>query len=406
MSVLFLSHSSRNDKVAREVLAWLESQGHESVFVVHDNIEGGEPWEDRLYTELRRCRALIALVSADWLQSKWCIAEVNHAQALRRVVIPLHIASCGANGKIGGLLAARGPPAFSRVQAIDWLTDDDAKLRLGRTLESLGLDAKSLFVWKGDRPPFPGYPPFESADAPVFFGRDNEIVEILSQLDGCRAKDRTRLLVIQGASGSGKSSLLRAGIIPRLERDLEHWIVVPPFRPLNNPFNEMFQALSSIASKPLPAPPPTDQRDEAECVRTSSEWICQAAQHLRTERNRLEATVSISIDQFEESVNRTEAASADASLSDRGTRFLLALRDALAQSDHRLLVIATLRTDTIGALQRHRALRERADTGDVISTKAIQLGALPKTSFHAIIQGPADLAGLTFGSGLVGRIVD
>ena len=91
MSFIFLSHSTMDDSMAGAVRDWLAAEGHQSIFLDHEGIVGGELWEERLYTELRRCRALLALVSSDWLVSPWCIAEANHAQALRKPVIPLCI---------------------------------------------------------------------------------------------------------------------------------------------------------------------------------------------------------------------------------------------------------------------------------------------------------------------------
>src|SRR4051812_23997070 len=65
VSFIFVSHHSRDDAAACTLRDWLQKEGHAAVFLDHDTeagIAGGEPWEERLYTELRRCRALIALV--------------------------------------------------------------------------------------------------------------------------------------------------------------------------------------------------------------------------------------------------------------------------------------------------------------------------------------------------------
>jgi len=58
--------------------------------------------------------------------------------------------------------------------------------------------------------PFKGLAPFEAADAEYFFGRERLVAEIIARLVG------TPLLGIVGASGSGKSSVLRAGVLPAL----------------------------------------------------------------------------------------------------------------------------------------------------------------------------------------------
>lgn len=402
MSVLFVSHASKSDAGASTILAWLGEWGYDAVFVDHDAAEGlvgGEPWEERLYTELRRCRALIALVDSAWLGSKWCIAEANHAQALRKPVIPIYLEDRKTSETFAKLLAANAPPVFARVQSLTTVTLEDTKARLKQALSNLGLDAANVFSFKGSRPPYPGLPPFEKDDAPVFFGRDQEITDLLALLNSCRAANRPRWVQIQGASGSGKSSLLRAGLLPRLERDTDHWIILPPFRPLADPLRELSQVLSA----PLPAPEGT----EAAVVAAWAQWIIDAAASIRTGAQRPQATVLLSIDQLEEAVDPSRAgALRDEDSLDRATLFLIALREALARSDHRLLVISTLRADTIGDFQRHRAMRERSSQGDVIRVEARLIGTLPKASFFAIIQGPADLAGLRFDEGLVGRIVD
>src|SRR6185436_20909666 len=58
--------------------------------------------------------------------------------------------------------------------------------------------------------PFPGIRPFEMDETNLFFGRDGQSDELLKRMQ------RTRLLAVVGTSGSGKSSLIRAGLLPAL----------------------------------------------------------------------------------------------------------------------------------------------------------------------------------------------
>lgn len=87
--------------------------------------------------------------------------------------------------------------------------------------------------------PFPGLRAFSEDDAEMFFGRDYEIEQILVHLARARG-DGPRHVVIEGASGTGKSSLLRAGVLSRLRgRDsstASRWEVVNlrPSDPLEN----------------------------------------------------------------------------------------------------------------------------------------------------------------------------
>ena len=81
------------------------------------------------------------------------------------------------------------------------------------------------FAWPPvDRPnadPFPGLSAFTEGDAGIFFGRDSDILRGLDKLRLLRRRGHPRLLVIQSASGAGKSSFLRAGLWPRTSRDAD-----------------------------------------------------------------------------------------------------------------------------------------------------------------------------------------
>ena len=106
--------------------------------------------------------------------------------------------------------------------------------RLKRGLQRSGLDAR-FFPWPPEteplRPPFRGLRHFESEDAGIFLGREAAIIEALDRLRGIRDQAPPRFLVILGSSGAGKSSFLRAGLIPRLARDDRNFLPLPVVRP-------------------------------------------------------------------------------------------------------------------------------------------------------------------------------
>src|SRR5262249_1782710 len=91
--------------------------------------------------------------------------------------------------------------------------------------------------WR-DRSPFRGLKAFETEDAWLFFGRESETEELLEQLR------RSPVLSVVGNSGSGKSSLVRAGLIPALQQGRfcpggssnEEWRIAV-FRPSVAPFD-------------------------------------------------------------------------------------------------------------------------------------------------------------------------
>jgi hypothetical protein len=76
-----------------------------------------------------------------------------------------------------------------------------------------------MFHWDPSRPPYPGLLAFQEQDAAIFFGRDDEIRGGLDRLNSLRSLGGARLVLFLGASGSGKSSLVRAGPLPRLRRE-------------------------------------------------------------------------------------------------------------------------------------------------------------------------------------------
>jgi hypothetical protein len=145
----------------------------------------------------------------------------------RKAIFPVKIADC----PIHSLLTS--------LQVLDLTAGKgDGLDRLANGLKAAGLDPTDSLDWDGSRPPYPGLLAFDELDAAIFFGRENEIRDALDPLSQQRSFGGARFLLVLGASGSGKSSLLRAGIIPRLRRNPDQWIIVPPFRPLGRPPRE------------------------------------------------------------------------------------------------------------------------------------------------------------------------
>src|SRR4051794_39069044 len=97
MSTVFISHSSRDDCICRDIHARLTEWGYASVFLDFDpeaGIPAGRDWERDIYWHLRTCRALIALYTANSLTSHWCFAEIVRARELRKLIIPVKVGPC------------------------------------------------------------------------------------------------------------------------------------------------------------------------------------------------------------------------------------------------------------------------------------------------------------------------
>ena len=136
---------------------------------------------------------------------------------------------------------------------VQWLDPIDGKPDLAGLLAGLraaGLDPADAFAWDPTRPPYPGLAPFASEDAAVFFGREQETERLLDLLQPALQDSRGRFVAIVGPSGSGKSSLLHAGILPRLCRWPERWMVLPPMVPGSEPTRNLVAALPGHSAPP------------------------------------------------------------------------------------------------------------------------------------------------------------
>ena len=390
MSLIFLSHSSRDNPIAEQVKARLEQWGHRSVFLdfdPEDGIPAGRDWKKELYTKLRECRAVIILCSHASMASRWCFAEVTHADAMGKEVFPIKI----DDSKVDPILTGK--------QIIDATAGwDKAYQRLEKGLLDAGLDPKGMFDWDGTRPPYPGLMAFQEQDAAIFFGRKEEINQGLASLNHLQQFGGPRLTLMLGASGSGKSSLMRAGLLPRLKRD-QRWVVIEPFRPLKAPFDELAAVLRQRfgqlpqAGKGTPTQMVQvrdrirwDEHDTKQSVDTFLELI----RELRDTAGSREATVLLMIDQCEELLT--------VGANDEGNQFLAFLRAVLDREDNSFLVFATLRSDFLASFQDHPAMR------------GLRVGTFPVPQmqvddFASVIEGPAKIAGLELGPGLVQAMI-
>ncbi len=236
---IFISYSRKDSEFAEDLLTWLREQGFTDIFLAHDQESGivaGDEWRKALHWEMQEAEVLILVISDNWFASPWCVGEHRAAQILGKRIIPVVI---GVSDP-----AHRKEISSDPFQRVDVGPDRAAAFeRLRDGLMGAGL-SQSGFVFDAQRAPVPGLFAFEEADAAVFFGREPDVVRAMDRIRVMQQFNRPKLLVIIGNSGIGKSSLMRAGLIPRLRRhEAGRLRLLGPLALGAQPFRELRRAI-------------------------------------------------------------------------------------------------------------------------------------------------------------------
>ncbi|ALO95951.1 hypothetical protein SHL15_4868 [Streptomyces hygroscopicus subsp. limoneus] len=231
--------------------------------------------------------------------------------------------------------------------------------------------------WPRNRVPYPGLDAFDEDESPIYFGREAQAAELTRRLHAAASRPGERFLLLVGASGSGKSSLVRAGVVPRLRE--RRWTVVPAFVPGPNPLGALAGALAAAA----------DGQEPASVVLRR---LRQGPDALRGELTRLRGgrfrRILLVVDQLEEVVTLTGER--------ERAQFFEALRVCVEQ-DPAVRVLATLRVDLLGRL---------LSTGHAeLLQHPVAIGTLGRTQLAEVVERPGALVGLDFEPGVVDTIV-
>ncbi|HEX3184027.1 MAG TPA: hypothetical protein VHQ94_04485 [Pyrinomonadaceae bacterium] len=221
--------------------------------------------------------------------------------------------------------------------------------------------------------PFPGLRPFESNETHLFFGRDGQSEELLRRLK------RRRFLTVVGTSGSGKSSLVRAGLLPALQGGLmasagSDWRIAI-LRPGSDPIGNLARALAS--------PAVLGSRDDTEAsnlqavlaettLRSSGlglvELVSRARTKLDSRGQPLFAdyeNLLVVVDQFEELFRFKQLIEQENSNEDAAA-FVRLLLEAVRQKAEKIYVVLTMRSDFLGDCSQFWELPEAINDGQYL----------------------------------------
>jgi hypothetical protein len=218
--------------------------------------------------------------------------------------------------------------------------------------------------------PFPGLRPFDSSERNLFFGRDQVVEDILGRvLDA-------RFAAVVGSSGSGKSSTVRAGVLPRMQDADDPWTVVV-LRPGTRPLDALAEALKE-----------QDVDDAQTTIRGSSLGLLAATAELPGQ-------LLVVVDQFEDLFRPGLAQDRD-----EPAMFVSALLEAAADPRGQVGVLITMRSDFIGECEVFRGLPEAVNRGMYLMPR------MTRNELRDIIEGPAGVAGVDVRPRLVQAILN
>jgi WD40 repeat protein len=238
--------------------------------------------------------------------------------------------------------------------------------------------------------PYRGLAAFQEADAPFYFGRES-FVDALEQA----VRTKKLVAVIVGSSGSGKSSALFAGLLPRLRNAGGYQFA--SFRPGRQPFYALADALLPLLE---PSLSDTDYLAETRKLaeRMTKEEISLAEVVGRIlKKNKGTCQVLLVVDQFEELYTLCPDERLQAAFVDELLRTVEASRRS---RDGSAVILLTLRADFMGQALAHRPF------ADALQEASLMLGPMTRQELRVAIEKPAEMQGAAFEAGLVERILD
>ncbi|HWS87867.1 MAG TPA: hypothetical protein VN282_12930 [Pyrinomonadaceae bacterium] len=244
--------------------------------------------------------------------------------------------------------------------------------------------------------PFPGLRPFEFGERHLYFGRDGQSEQLVRKLR------RTRFVAVVGTSGSGKSSLVRAGLLPDLFSGYmpgagSRWRVAL-MRPSNDPLGNLARALNA------PSVFGSDIEENAEIqaaiteatLRRGSLGLVEAVRQNRMPSNE---SLLVVVDQFEELFRFASEYGSEQYRYDAAA-FVKLLLEASRQREHSVYVVLTMRSDYLGDCSMFWDLPEAINEGQYLIPR------LTRDQRTEAIAGPVAVCGGEITQRLVNRLLN
>src|SRR6266516_3726612 len=378
----------KEDLRLRGIAVWLDKEALRA---------GTSDWEEALRTAIKAASALILVASPDARRSRHVKDEIRVAEMYQLPIYPLWISGdqwidaiplgMGSTQHIDARGASYGEAIDQLVQVLKYMED-------ARSLSS-SAEAQMLLPLFKPRNPYKGLAAFRAQDANDFFGRTRFIQLLLQFLQRTFEEERSdptypRLMMLVGASGSGKSSVMMAGLFPLLQQgalaDSQHWRYFQSMTPGPHPL----EALALTIAEHIP----TRNALRVYHDLLAEDTLCSLHLLVKEAVGQSSTKAILFVDQFEELFTQTQ--------DEKERRlFLDLLLAAATEVQGPLVVLIALRADFYDQLLRY------LDIGQLVKKHVIDILPLTPQEMREVIEKPAQLPDvqLAFEEDLVGDLL-
>ncbi len=352
-------------------------------YVSHDELVAGHDWIDELNSVLDQSHICAFIVGKDGL-SRFQLQQLTYLEE-RLDKGEVRVFPILLPGAEPGHL----PPTLLRRVAVIFesaLDDPQALRQLMRGIRGGTFEPKQTTSFIDEASPFRGFSPYYEEHAQLFFGREKFVERMIESLRG------SPLVAVVGKSGCGKTSVVNAGLIPRLHEGAisgsERWLIAN-FKPADKPFKALAHALLPFLSGLDEASAITDGLIKLDDPNNLSSGNPMLAISKVINREPPPTRVLLVIDQLEDFFRLCK----DEALRERFLKELISLIDSGSVS-----VVLTLRSDAYVAALKHEPLAE------FLRGSTLELNPMTREELLSAMIEPARKRNVEFEHGLPERI--